>query len=273
MKYIIDKEKKYTEDILRHLRAHNFSFTGERPNYGKYLYKSDSGKLNAGMKTWLSWDWVNVSDVIYDNLESLKELVQKACAIYSEDAVGLKFHSSFINVIDDLESIGFLKTGCIKLSPIMNNYYFVELRNLSEMAVTESEVIVQEDANEDFDKIMKDNTLSLKKKYGEKDSSEEITIVALDGDNFAGGAVGELYDDHMYVDLLVVTEEYRGKSIGTDLMNRLESELSEKIKTISLGTIEFQARGFYEKLGYRTIVTRTDFPKGFEAYTMLKDIS
>ncbi len=44
-------------------------------------------------------------------------------------------------------------------------------------------------------------------------------------------------------------------------------------KWARLETFSFQARGFYEKLGYRVIGALHDFPPGGSVYWMRKDFS
>lgn len=72
--------------------------------------------------------------------------------------------------------------------------------------------------------------------------------------------------------MLVVNEEYRGKEYGTKIMKRFHQELHSSIVTVSLGTTQFQAKGFYETLGYETAVIHKNKPQGFDSYTMIKHI-
>jgi len=37
-----------------------------------------------------------------------------------------------------------------------------------------------------------------------------------------------------------------------------------------LGTCEFQAKGFYEKLDFEVVYDRENNPKGYKSYTILK---
>ena len=54
-------------------------------------------------------------------------------------------------------------------------------------------------------------------------------------------------------------------------MNMIEEEATQKgVKLFSLGTAEFQARPFYEKLGYKVVMTLPNNPVGYECYTMRK---
>ena len=44
------------------------------------------------------------------------------------------------------------------------------------------------------------------------------------------------------------------------------------IKFLELGTTEFQAKPFYEKLGYKVVHEMDDYPKGYKCYTLFKEL-
>lgn len=66
-----------------------------------------------------------------------------------------------------------------------------------------------------------------------------------------GGLWGKTVYDWLFVEYLIVPEELRGLSIGTKLMSYAEDLALERgCVGAWLTTFSFQARGFYEKLGY-----------------------
>lgn len=70
---------------------------------------------------------------------------------------------------------------------------------------------------------------------------------------------------------LWVGEEYRGRGIAGALLCQAEEEARQKgCYLAQLDTFDFQARGFYEKQGYRVFGTLPDAPKGHEHYYMYK---
>ena len=72
-----------------------------------------------------------------------------------------------------------------------------------------------------------------------------------DAGETAGGLWGKTVYDWLFVDYLVVPEGGRGQGSGTRLMNAAEAIAAERGCVGSwLTTFSFQARGFYEKLGY-----------------------
>jgi hypothetical protein len=50
IRYLVDKEKKYTEDLLFTLRAHNKSCTGEKANESLYIYVIKNDQLLGGTR-------------------------------------------------------------------------------------------------------------------------------------------------------------------------------------------------------------------------------
>ena len=85
----------------------------------------------------------------------------------------------------------------------------------------------------------KENFIDLSKKIGKDDK-----IVA--------GIVARMYCwNVVYVDTLWVDSSYRGKKLGSLLLEEVENDAKSKgAKLIHLDTFDFQAKEFYEKQGY-----------------------
>lgn len=78
------------------------------------------------------------------------------------------------------------------------------------------------------------------------------------------GLTGEYLETLCTVHLVWIKEELRGLHIGTELLLKLEEYIKPKgCTTIQLDTTEFQAKPFYEKLGYVVVAT---LPKGFKGH-------
>jgi GNAT superfamily N-acetyltransferase len=89
-----------------------------------------------------------------------------------------------------------------------------------------------------------------------------------------GGLWGRTSYDWLFVELLVVPETMRGQGIGRELMQRAEGEaVTRGCRNAWLDTFEFQARGFYEKLGYTCFGELADYPPGFSRYFMKKALT
>ena len=86
-----------------------------------------------------------------------------------------------------------------------------------------------------------------------------------------GGLVGFAVFDWLFVDLLYVPETLRGSGVGAALIGRAEAFASERgLVGIWLDTYSFQARGFYEKLGYAVFGSIDDHPRGGSRFFLQK---
>lgn len=78
-----------------------------------------------------------------------------------------------------------------------------------------------------------------------------FNFIAKDGKKIIGILTGNTYYKEVHIGDLIVLEEYRGKDIGTMLMNGVEVYYKDKgFENINLTTYEFQAPEFYKKCGY-----------------------
>jgi GNAT superfamily N-acetyltransferase len=98
-------------------------------------------------------------------------------------------------------------------------------------------------------------------------------IVALK--NGAGAVDGGIwaYTNYswLFVQLLVVPEPVRGSGLGRRLMAAAEEEAVRRgCLNAWLDTHEFQAPGFYAKLGYVAFGTLPDYPPGFTRVFLTK---
>ncbi len=97
-----------------------------------------------------------------------------------------------------------------------------------------------------------------------------LTLVAEDG-TFSGGLSGHVSYGWLFVELLWVTEEARCKGQGRSLMLAAEKMArSQGAQHAWVDTFSFQARSFYEKLGYVVFGELEDYPPGHSRYFLRK---
>lgn len=90
-------------------------------------------------------------------------------------------------------------------------------------------------------------------------------------EHHVGGLWGKCAYDWLFVELLVVPEEHRGKSYGKSLVDEAERiARANDCIGLWLDTYEFQARGFYEKLGFEVFGTLSDRPIGQKQFFLQK---
>lgn len=79
----------------------------------------------------------------------------------------------------------------------------------------------------------------------------QVVMVAKDG-KVVAGLDGEINWGKLHVENVWVHPELRGSGRGTQLMRYAEDQArAHGCHSVVLDTFSFQARGFYEKLGYR----------------------
>jgi len=89
-----------------------------------------------------------------------------------------------------------------------------------------------------------------------------------------GGLLGNIWAGWLHVATLGVAAPMRGRGFGHELMQRAEAYAIERGCTNAfLDTFSFQARPFYEKLGYRVFGTLENHPVGHEHYFMTKQLT
>jgi GNAT superfamily N-acetyltransferase len=101
---------------------------------------------------------------------------------------------------------------------------------------------------------------------------EPVTVFLRDADDrVVGGLLGEIRWRWLYVSKLWVSEAHRGGGAGSRLMAAAESHAAERgCLGVYLDTFEYQARPFYEKLGYELFGTLEGYPPGYRQYYLAK---
>jgi uncharacterized protein (DUF952 family)/GNAT superfamily N-acetyltransferase len=101
-----------------------------------------------------------------------------------------------------------------------------------------------------------------------------IAVMLLDGSGeWLGGVVGECYWDWLEVNDLWIGPIARGHHLGSLLISEIERFACDRgARHAQLHTFSFQARGFYEKHGYRVVGELTGFPPGESLYWMRKEL-
>ncbi len=269
MDYIVDQEMKYHQEIIKHLVAYNVTYTGIRPTAKSYLYVLDNDQLVGVLFVNLKWDCVCLKEVFYENYEILKLMLSKISKSYQGRATAIRFNTTLSKRINDFKKLGFEIEGTLEnplkgVKTIAFAFYQFTLDSSLDL-----KVIVNDEPIIKYEKLIKKWQSEFIKKNPVMVKQEEIEIIALDNKLFAGGVKADIYEDAMYVELLVVNEAYRGQKIGSKLMDLIEEKAKErKLKIVNVETV--LAKDFYEKLGYKTVITKKHQPKGFDSYFLVK---
>ena len=86
-----------------------------------------------------------------------------------------------------------------------------------------------------------------------------------------GGLWGNTVFRWLVVELVFIPETARGRGLGLEIMTRAEAIARDRgCIGIWLDTYSFQARGFYEKLGFNVFGQIDDHPPGEQRFFMKK---
>ncbi len=131
-----------------------------------------------------------------------------------------------------------------------------------------------DDANEDIRKEIVAPLIAYNISKAGPSNGRPLVITVRDSSNaIIGGLWGNTGFQWFFTQLLVVPESLRGHGVGTELMKRAEMEAANRgCHSAWLDTFEFQARGFYERIGYECFAQLPEYPSGFSRYFMKKSL-
>jgi GNAT superfamily N-acetyltransferase len=108
---------------------------------------------------------------------------------------------------------------------------------------------------------------------GQRGGQNIAVTVRDDAGAIVGGACGEVWSGWLFVQLLWVHEDFRGKDLASEAMELLEDEArSLGAEHAYVDTFSFQARPFYEKRGYEVFGTLENYPDAHTRYWLKKDL-
>ena len=91
--------------------------------------------------------------------------------------------------------------------------------------------------------------------------------------NIVGGIRAICFWNTLHIELLWLSESCRGKGIGKELIESAENFAKENdCGNVFVETTSWQAKPFYEKVGYKHIATLNDRPKGHSSHYLTKEL-
>lgn len=158
------------------------------------------------------------------------------------------------------------KTG--EVTPVSRHVTEVSGRSL------EHHLTVSDKANESARIDLVNQLSAYNQSKAGKSGSRLLTVLIHDQD---GGLLGGLWGSTGYnwlcTHLLVIPETMRNRGLGRQIMHYAEREaVARGCHSAWVDTYEFQARRFYERLGYECFGELKDYPLGFSRYFMKKRI-
>jgi len=134
-------------------------------------------------------------------------------------------------------------------------------------------VLIGRDMSAEQEKAVVGGLLAFNETQIGPSNEEPVKFVAFDVEGVVGGLIGHTRWNWLYVAKLWVDERARGQGVGTKLLTAAE-DLARKRGCVgaSLDTFEYQARPFYEKLGYELFGTLDGYPPGSRQFYLRKKL-
>ena len=99
-------------------------------------------------------------------------------------------------------------------------------------------------------------------------------VARTDAGEVVGGLRGTCYWNTLHIELLWLSEAARGSGSGRELVQEAEQfAVANGCAKAWVETTSWQAKPFYEKLGYRLLATLEGRPKGHSSHYLAKDLS
>jgi GNAT superfamily N-acetyltransferase len=114
-------------------------------------------------------------------------------------------------------------------------------------------------------------TRSYNRVFAEADGKSLCVFARDDEENIIGGLTAQTYWQYLDIKFLWVHEHHRKEGLGSKIMLAAEAEARSRGCTGAfLDTFSFQARGFYERLGYAEFGRISGFSGKHERHFMQK---
>lgn len=121
-------------------------------------------------------------------------------------------------------------------------------------------------------RTVKRHLLEFNNQHAEPEHYQSLALFVRDeSEQVVGGLLGYTHWRWLFVQNLWVDDSLRGSGYGRELMLAAEREAQARgCRHAYLDTFDFQALGFYQKLGYELFGQLEDYPPGHTKYFLQK---
>ena len=274
IRYINDVNLDYNKEVINGLKSYNQSQTGYREKDRRDFYVFEEGRLIGACHTKQESDWCKIKGIYYEDLDTLKALVNDIRKFYRSNVEGIMFNTVLDQRSIEFQKVGFNVQGELDDMPKGNKNIFLIDKELDNFE-TGGDYHVESSSEpiSPYDRVLKTEMKRYRESLDFSTDRIDVQFVALDGEQFVGGIYGNFQFEYLFINILFVDQEYRGNKIASKLMEMIEDEAARRgVKNLYLTTFEFQALDFYKKHGYEVVMKIDDFPKGFAEYTIYKEL-
>lgn len=164
------------------------------------------------------------------------------------------------------EKQGFQSVGMIPNALAGRDKYFMrKIPTPPPSPIDLSPIFLDESGNERIKQAIRNGLNDFNTLYFNDCPEKKFSIyLPHDTSKIIGGILGNINRQRAWANVVWVDEEHRGQSIGTLLWKKLEGYVRDnKCSLIFVGTLDFHAKPFYEKLGCKCQIT---LPKWIDRY-------
>lgn len=134
------------------------------------------------------------------------------------------------------------------------------------------DIVVQLDPGPEDERPVREGLIAFNKAMGGATGFQPMAVLLKDDDGaVVGGLTGKVLYDWLFIELLHIPAQWRGRGLGRQLMAEAEAFARGRgLVGIWLDTFHFQACGFYEKLGFTVFGTLDGHPRDGARYFLEK---
>ncbi len=131
----------------------------------------------------------------------------------------------------------------------------------------------EEDAKKISQGLIEFNHKMVKDLEPEEDAISFSIFARDDNGKITGGLRATCFWNTLHIELLWISDEERGRGTGSILVKKAESFAKKHgFEQALLESTSWQAKPFYEKLGYKLIATIPQYPKGHVCHFLTKKL-
>lgn len=278
--HIDDPDRETRRAVLGAIDAFNKTRTSRADDYRQMaiFHRDAAGEVDGGLWAVIDYDWMHI-DLLALPAEARGKGVGRAMMRTAEweagrqGCVGIWLDTGSFQAPGFYAKLGYEVLGQIDdYNPGITRFW---LRKLIDRHALARAAELQADHAPDA--VGRERILDVLRAYNDEiagPANRRIFCLALReqaGGPVVGGLWGVISSNWLFVELLVLPEPARGHGLGTRLMRAAEAFARlHGCRGVFLDTFSFQARPFYERLGYAVYGEIPDHPRGHSRFLMAR---
>lgn len=265
--FVVKEDFENSKQISRGLIDYNNSIIGKLPYEENRSIMLDGDEIIGVVSSNCGWDIIEVDGLWVKDINNTASLINEVYKAHFGKSTKVRYQTGSVEYKNKLVDLGFEVIHTFIDMPVNSNT-FVLLNKDFEVTETKH-TFTNEDSNESLNKKCE----KIFEEHVPDEDEGEFVYSVKDGDILVGGIKGTFSNNYIAVYTLWVSDDYRNNGIASLLMKHVEKVGKQKGLAHSwLSTCTFQAKGFYEKLGYEVQCIVKGVPIGQDDHLMTKSL-